>query len=607
MIAKTFNEQIENHGDPDLATKWPVLQPPTGSGKTQSLILYSSMLASLPKQDHPGILIVTRLIDDCKEIVKRINEHAGMNTAIDCHSDAKVKLDDLKEYPVVVITHKAYENALDYLGDEASIRQTWSYYHDFNKGGDEWFNSKRKLVVIDESLDIVESNQAGLDGLRQTLAAIPQQVRDEHSSDITLIESIIAVLEKIADTPGKHGDMMMDGEHKFNFSPEEMDISGLMSSLKGIRFDHQNGKNDILECERLRQRHYKRLKALHYILKSWSYYSGVKKEHTLHTARLLVPEDTKGAVVFDATASHNLIYQLFNDSYIIPSPDGTRDYSNVTLHVSRGYKVGKVHMRSNAREKSAELISELNPVLGKDRKVLVVCHKDVEPILSKYDTSFEMYTGHYGKIDGSNQWKDCDSVVIFGLPYRPDSWTADVYMALQEPTSTEWLRDDKQRQYGKHQDIRKALKHGQIVTEVIQAINRVRCRKVVDSQGNCQETDVYILLPSDDLADTLLDAIKQHMPGIQIKEWTYTGQRKKLRASKHEIALVKFIENMASGSRFSLGHIGKTLSISPSTMKRLRAKAKESESDLGQTLLENNVTMSVERSGRTQKVYFVKD
>jgi hypothetical protein len=564
------------------------------------------MLADLPKQEHPGILIVTRLIKDCCKIVKQINEHAGIDTAIDYHSDAKVKLGDLKEYPVVVITHKAYENALDYLGDDASIRQTWDYFHDFNRNGDEWFSGKRKLVAIDECLDIVESNQAGLDGLRQTLAAIPQQVRNEHSSDVTLIENIIAILERIADTPEKHEEMMMDGEHKFNFTPEEIDISGLISSLKDIRFDHQNGKNDILECERLRQRHYKRLKALHYILKSWSYYSGVKKEHTLHTARLLVPEDTKGAVVFDATASHNLIYQLFSDSHIVPSPDGTRDYSNVTLHVSRDHKVGKVHMTSNAQRVCGELISELDPVLGKERETLVVCHKDVEPVLSKYDTSFEMHTGHYGKIDGSNEWKDCDSVVIFGLPYRPDTWTADVYMALQEPTSTEWLRDSEKRQYGKHQDIRKALKHGQIATDVIQAINRVRCRKVVDAQGNCNQTDVYILLPSGDLADTLLDAIKQHMPGIQIKDWNYTGQRKKPRASKHEAALIKFIEGMESGSRFSMGHLGKVLSISTATMKRLRAKTKDPESDLCQTLLEHDVTVSVERSGSTQRAYLVR-
>ena len=599
QIAKTLNEHIRNHSNPDLAKKWSVLQPPTGSGKTQSLILYSSMLADLSHEDHPGILIVTRLIDDCKSIVKQINNLADTETALAYHSKANIKLDELKEYPVVVITHTAYQNALDYLGDSASIRQTWPYFHN-------WQTNNRKLVVIDECIDIVESNQAGLDGLRQTLAAIPQEVRNEHPSDVTLIESIIEVLEKIADTPGKHEDMMMDGEHKLDFTPEEIDICGLISSLKVVRFDVQNGKNDVLECERLRQRHTKRLKDLQHILQSWSYYSGVKKEHTLHTARLLVPEDTKGAVVFDATATQNVIYQLFENAFIIDSPDGTRDYSNVTLHISRGHKVGKSHMKRNANRFCKDLISELNPVLGKDSKALIVCHKGVEPILNKYDTSFEMHTGHWGKIDGSNNWKDCDSAVIFGLPYRPDYWAADVFMALQEPTSTEWLRDHEHRRYGNHADIRQAIKHGQIATDVIQAVNRVRCRKVVDTYGNCQETHIFILLPDDSLSDELIGAIKNQMPNIKVTDWNYTGQKKKPKASKHEASLVKYIQNMEPECKVSVGYVGKELGISISSMKRLKKTAKKQDSSLNLVFKKSNVYLKTERAGKTQKTYFIK-
>ena len=615
QIAKTLNDHIEN---PD-STKWSVLQPPTGSGKTQSVILYSSMLAGLPCYDHPGVLIVTRLIDDCNGIVDQINRLAGIETAVAFHSDSDIKLDELKNYPVVVITHKAYENALDYLGDKASIRQTWPFFH-------EWQMATRKLVVIDECIDIVESNQAGLEGLRQTLAAIPQEIREDHESDVGLIQGIVELLERISGMPGEKKDtMVLQDIDKFDFEAEVTDIdkldftvavtdiTGIIDALKDIPFDRQIGRNDVLERERLRQRHTKRLKDLQHILRSWSYYSGVKKDHTLHTARLLVPEDTKGAVVFDATASHNVIYQLFDDSHIVPSPDGTRNYGNVTLHVSKGHKVGKIHMKTHAKKVSGELISELNPILGEERKTLVVCHKSVEPVLSKYDTGFQMQTGHWGAIDGSNEWKDCDSAVIFGLPYRPESWTADVYMALQEPTSTEWLRDPEHRPYGDHTDIRKALMYGQIATDVIQAINRVRCRKVVDAQGNCQPTDIFILLPNDGLANELIDAIKQHMPNIKVHEWNYTGQRKKPRASKHEASLIKFIENMEQGSKFSVGFICKTLGIAPRTMDRFKAKLKASDSidsidsSLAKAMKGAGVILKVERKGKTQKGYFVRD
>jgi len=111
--------------------------------------------------------------------------------------------------------------------------------------------------------------------------------------------------------------------------------------------------------------------------------------------------------------------------------------------------------------------------------VLVIC------------SSFEMHTGHWGAIDGSNEWKDCDSAVIFGLPYLPDHWAANCYMALQGCTSTEWLQNSAERAFGRHSDIRQSLMHGHIITDVIQGINRVRCRKVVDVGGNCEETDIF--------------------------------------------------------------------------------------------------------------------
>lgn len=603
-IAKTLNEHIQNHGSPTASTRWSVLRPPTGSGKTQSVILYSAMLADLPHHDHPGILIVTRRIEDCEGIAKLINgltENADY--AVAYHSKSSLKLDELKAYPVVVITHKAYENALDYLGDSASIRQTWPYFHN-------WQIDTRKLVVIDECIDIVESNQAGLDGLRQTLAAIPETIREEHEGEINLIQEIINVLEQVSAMPGEKEDTLIIGK---NHPYDEVydissvtDLSGLIAALKDVRFDLQNGKNDNLECKRLRQRHTKRLKDLQHILRSWSYFSMDKGEHTLHTARLLVPEETKGAVVFDATADQNVLYELFNDSVIIPTPGGTRDYSNVTLHVSRGHSVGKNYMKTHAKKLCGELISELNPVLGKNSNALVVCHKDVEPALVRYNTDFQMQTAHWGAIDGSNEWKDCDSVVIFGLPYKPDYWTANVYMALQEPTSTEWLRDSEHRQFGKHIDIRQALKYGQIATDVIQAINRVRCRKVVDAMGNCQETHVYILLPDNSLGTMLTDAIRNHMPGIQFKEWDYTGQKKKARASKHEASLVKFIENMEPGAKFSMAYLQKCLGISPATLRRLKAKAGDPDTDIGQVMSESGAVFKLEKYGQTHRSYLMK-
>ena len=124
QLASTFSYYTQDRG-PDK--QWTILQPPTGSGKTQGTVIYCSMLARLPIGEHPGVLIVTRLKADASQIAHDINRISGKNTAVAYHTDTKeeVKISDLCESPVVVITHRAYELALDFLGEDGVIQQTW--------------------------------------------------------------------------------------------------------------------------------------------------------------------------------------------------------------------------------------------------------------------------------------------------------------------------------------------------------------------------------------------------------------------------------------------------------------------------------------------------
>jgi hypothetical protein len=60
---------------------------------------------------------------------------------------------------------------------------------------------------------------------------------------------------------------------------------------------------------------------------------------------------------------------------------------------------------------------------------------------------------------------------------------------------------------------------------VVQAVNRFRCRKVTNGRGGCPQFTVNILLPFYSQSDRLvtetayiLDAIKAEMPGIRLKD-----------------------------------------------------------------------------------------
>ena len=59
QLAGTFAVHIGGFGSFE---RWSILQPPTGSGKTQGTIVYCKMLSCIKRENHPGVLIVTRRI-----------------------------------------------------------------------------------------------------------------------------------------------------------------------------------------------------------------------------------------------------------------------------------------------------------------------------------------------------------------------------------------------------------------------------------------------------------------------------------------------------------------------------------------------------------------
>jgi hypothetical protein len=238
--------------------------------------------------------------------------------------------------------------------------------------------------------------------------------------------------------------------------------------------------------------------------------------------------------------------------------------------------------------------------VGKGRRVFVATHKKLKPILQTYETPFEMSAGHYGKINGSNKWQDFDTCVIFGLPHLPDTWSPNVFMAHQGEQSEEWLNDENHREFNNKQDIRKALKHGQMVVTVVQAINRVRCRRVINHWGECPPATVYLLIPNGPLGDDIVEGIKQEMPGIKVRGWDYRSQKRKPKRSQVLKGLISYLEIMEEG-RVSPTQLAKELGTNLRTIQRLLTK-----DDLHHTMKQLSVRYEVVRVGKKQQAYFVK-
>ncbi len=586
QLAQAFKQNIITHGE-ELGTQWIVCQPPTGSGKTRGTILYSALLSN-EVEEHPGVLVVTRLKEEADNFADMVNELSGHNVAIAHHSDSETSFEELSSWPVLIITHRAYELALDYVGRDGTIRDTFSFFHNFKS-----FEGKRKLIVIDECLDIIEEHQVQKSDINKLLQAI-EELNQEFPFETEVLKKMKAQCQEQEFKRADNHDKI-----------EKLDFSRLRLAISeaNIQWDLiDRGRKNKEDRKKGQRRVDETLKSMEHLVKEFMYCANYNGKLTWNTARLLVPEDVKGAVVLDGTASTNTIYQLFDYAAPWSKPEGVRNYQNVTLHVSVGHKVGKQSMVENGQEVCEQLLNDLNGRLNSDSKVLIVTHKDVEPILKTFKPDFQMETGHWGAIQGRNLWNDCDTVVIFGIPYKPEICSTNAYQALKGPIAPEEIDPDTLEQM---KQAKRNLKMGWIISDIIQAFNRIRCRKTIDAEGNCPLAEGYIAFKSKDEAEEILNAIRKEMPGIKI-DWTWelaTGE-KRPKKSNFEEALRKYIETMSRG-QYSKTDVAEYLGASPRTMDKLIDKAQNHESAINKAMTDNEVTL-VTGKGRGNPTYFIK-
>jgi hypothetical protein len=372
----------------------------------------------------------------------------------------------------------------------------------------------------------------------------------------------------LADRPVSEWEMMQ--REDLCESCKSLNFTDFKKALRSVPMDALIMKHDPSEKRRLMAHCLETVSAVDSLVKSFIFYSH-NSTPTFNTARLLVPPKVRGGVILDATAGCNVVYDLFERATVIQPPPNTRIYKNVTLHVSYGHNVGQSEMKKNALKLSQDLVANLDEQFAGEqvkRKVLVVTHKKVEPLLiTCKPKNFTLAVAHWGAVDGSNEWNDFDTVVIFGLPYKPKRWAPSIFMGYQGVQSTPWLNDSSLRSFKNHEDIRKAIDLYQMVTDIIQAVNRVKCRRIIDEEGNCPNTDIFILLPPQGEGESLVKGITEEMPGVQVTEWDFRHQKQAKRGRKStgrgnwDQSLVAYLQCLNPGDRVSASGVRKTLTI----------------------------------------------
>ena len=234
-------------------------------------------------------------------------------------------------------------------------------------------------------------------------------------------------------------------------------------------------------------------------------------------------------------------------------------------------------------------------------------HMDTKHIAQGYFPAFASFNvAHWGAIDGRNDWSDYDTAVIFGLPYLHRVWSTNLFFAFQGHQDDYWFECSD---WNEHDDVHQVMEQRQLSVSIIQAINRICCRRVVDAQGRCPSADIYVVLPKDQTGDTILQDILVDMPGIYEVPWAFELDGPSVptvrKGSSHE-ALITYMTTRLRGET-AMSIIKDALGLSDTTLKKLKVVLGRVDHPTTTALRDMGVRYFVRGKGRGAKAYLIKD
>lgn len=608
IMADTFRTATINSINGVVTSPWSILQPPTGSGKTRGACVFAAMQAAANAQDAlkpVGVLIVTRLIAQANEMAQEINELAGRAVAIAHHSDKPATAEELIASDILIVTHQAYVNSVGHSGSHKNALRSRFV---------SWRGGTRLLTIIDEALgNVVENNKVTMANLAQVISYVTPEMRHEHPEQLMVLEELHGILVSNANLERQLKtqslQMLWDNDTPAVQLP---DMSALQRAMKSLPYDTiVLGELNDKYRDRIARRVREIIEQSEAVMDKWAYYTKKGNDHSINSAAFLIPWNVPGPVVLDATASNNFLWDLFGPMHrIVPTPSHVRNYSTVTLHVARGVGVGKTTMVKKVKARFPRLLRSLKKELAPQRSVFLCMHLDAEQVAKDVVASgahpfARLDVAHWGAVDGRNDWATYDTAVIFGLPYRDPVWSTNQFFALQGPQDDEWLKNPVWNQY---ENVRLVMQQRQLSVSIIQAVNRVCCRRVIDAEGRCPPADIFIVLPKDKTGDAILQDIRSDMPGLNVVTWDFELDGLKARSPRkgtsHE-ALIAFMATRPPGET-AMSTVKSALDLSPKKLKNLKEALSKPEHPTPTALLKLGIGYVKRGAGRASKSFLIK-
>jgi len=130
---------------------------------------------------------------------------------------------------------------------------------------------------------------------------------------------------------------------------------------------------------------------------------------------------------------------------------------------------------------------------------------------------------------------------------------------------------------------------------------------VIDREGNCPPTDVFIVLPETTDGDAILDHIQEEMPGAVVVPWAFEmdGPAERVRRGSSQAALLALMGNRLPGET-PMSHVRSELGLSPSVVKDLQSVLRNDGHDLTRSLAHLGVRYMTSGKGRGARSYLFK-
>ena len=592
LIGSIFNRKLIEDDE-----KLVVVPAQTGTGKTLFTKTYLAHL--LAYSDEPALMVVRERVT-AYEVMADINKEANQlcsnhrSTAVACFSD-EIDITDkdgnilesgisgkyvwepeTQNAQILIVTHAQLQ-----LAAQEKWRESGSKYSRFDKIYSS-ISGERKLVIIDEEISLVSGYSLSLEGLDWVDMELTALQRSKYStrypkinndkefkkqlSNMKYLKRHLTTFEKSK----KDEKSWVKLRDEFKSTKTVCDTKELSEYIKGVFWDqiHLRRNNAAMKNEMANEIE-QVLAACDVFTRTWSYWE--EKDKSAKMTNLLVSTGlSAGAVILDATSTINSSYRLLKeesgliDCEVAPVRP-IKNYSSGSIKICYTSYSGKsmphtyfnngLPSASDLSNRTTSICNELRRQFTKEEaattRMLIVVHKDYEKSTIKkirkdnLDDYFEeIAVTHWGVIDGKNTYADFNSIFISSVPFLPEQTLTETLMTLIGPDAANY-NDIKVK------EIKRQLWITSAVSRMIQAINRIGFRRIVDSEGNVKPCQAFVVLPKVNGGEEAKDLLLSALEGIQVDEWDYGYKTTQVKKTPNKKSFQETIVEYASSPKLS--------------------------------------------------------